>query len=198
MWVIERWCGRGEWATAPPIPIQYQGYTYYQSNYPQEQNEPNGQQEAGAQPPDLDPFDLAALAYGAGSIVRGIAEAGPSRVDMAKGLFTSGEAAVQTLNIGRFVTGQAIKIVVQTAQGPLEITAEVETQGSKVILKNLDVVPQSGLGTTKTTPGPGALKAVFDVLKNELRKDGFTEVSYKALNWGRAPVGPVSGTFKLQ
>ena len=178
-------------------PDQYQGYTYYQSDYPQEQNEPNGQQEAGAQSPDLDPIDLGLLAYGGVSLVRGIADVGPDLVRIVRGAFTSETPVIQTLPIGRFVTGQGIKTVVQTAQGPLEITAQVETQGSKIILKNLSVSHPEGIGV-KTNPGVGALKATIDALKSQLAQDGFTQLEYRALNWTRPPVGFVSGTFNLK
>jgi RHS repeat-associated protein len=80
-------------------PDKYGGYTYYQSDYPQEQNEPNGQQEAGAQSPDLDPIDLGLLLYGGITLARGIADVGADVVSVIRGAFRSETPVIQTLGV---------------------------------------------------------------------------------------------------
>ncbi|HET7216115.1 MAG TPA: RHS repeat-associated core domain-containing protein [Terriglobia bacterium] len=86
----------------------------------------------------------------------------------------------QTLGIGRFVNGQGIRVVVDTAEGPLEITGEVETQGSRIILKKSDVAHPEGLGV-RTHPGVGSLKAAIDALKGQFTAHGFTQLEIRSL-----------------
>ncbi len=89
-------------------------------------------------------------------------------------------AGVQALNIGRFVTGQALKRTIQTADGPLDITATVEVRGSTVVLRNFSVASPGGVGVN-TNPGVIQLKAAFDALKGEFAADGFSRLIVQGL-----------------
>ena len=85
-----------------------------------------------------------------------------------------------TLGIGRFVTGQVIRQTIQTAEGPLVVTAKVETQGTTIILKNLSVSHPGGLEVV-TSPSVGPLKAAAEALKSQFAADGYTRLVIKGL-----------------
>lgn len=79
-----------------------------------------------------------------------------------------------------FVTGQVIKRIIQTRQGPLVISATAEVIGDTIKLKNFSVAHEEGIGVL-TNPGSGTLKAVFDALKGEFAAAGFSKVEVTAL-----------------
>ncbi|HEY6252020.1 MAG TPA: RHS repeat-associated core domain-containing protein [Candidatus Angelobacter sp.] len=85
------------------------------------------------------------------------------------------EAGSTGLGIGSFVTGQVITRTIQTAEGPLVITATVEVQGSTIILKGVSVASTQGLGVV-TTPGVAALKSVVDGVRAAAANSGFSKL----------------------
>jgi hypothetical protein len=117
------------------------------------------------------------LLNGAANLVRG-AVGGIS--SLFGSIFGGQGAGITSLGIGRIVAGQTLSTIVQTSEGPLRIAAQVETQGSTIILKNLSVASPEGLGTM-TNPGVGTLKAAADALKTTLAQSGFTQVQVQAL-----------------
>ncbi|HEY6350542.1 MAG TPA: RHS repeat-associated core domain-containing protein [Candidatus Angelobacter sp.] len=93
---------------------------------------------------------------------------------VAEGLGVA-EAGSTGLGIGSFVTGQVITRTIQTAEGPLVITATVEVQGSTIILKGVSVASTQGLGVV-TTPGVAALKSVVDGVRAAAASSGFSKL----------------------
>jgi len=136
-----------------------------------------GTEGPGIQDATADLINTAYLVNGAANLVRG-AVGGIS--SLFGSIFGGEGAGITTLGIGRIVAGQTLKTVVQTAEGPLQITAQVETQGTTIILKNFSVVSPEGLGTV-TNPGVGALKAAMNGLKTTLAQNGFTQAQVQAL-----------------
>jgi hypothetical protein len=97
---------------------------------------------------------------------------------VAEGLL--GEAGSTGLGIGSFVTGQVITRTIQTAEGPVVITATVEVQGSTIILKGVTVASPQGLGVV-TTPGVAALTSVVDGVKAAAANSGFSKLVIQAV-----------------
>ena len=83
-------------------------------------------------------------------------------------------------NVGEFITGQVIKRIIQTPEGPLVFSATVEVVGDTVKLKAASLVHADGAQVV-TNPGPGTIKAAFDSLKGELRQAGFSTAQVTAL-----------------
>ena len=79
-----------------------------------------------------------------------------------------------------FSTGQDFKRVIQTADGPLNITAKIEVVGDTIKLNTFSVVPEAGMAAA-TNPGPAILKAAFDGIKAELAQAGFSTAEVTAL-----------------
>jgi hypothetical protein len=85
-----------------------------------------------------------------------------------------------------FTEGQQVLRTIQTAEGPLQVTAKVEIEGEKLVLKNFSVSHAEGIGV-KTNPGVSELKAAFDAIKADARAAGFSSVRVTALSIRDAP-----------
>lgn len=130
--------------------------------------------------------NLLAFAGLAEGVARGAIALGEEGISaLGRALGVGGEeagsaAGIQTLNIGRFVTGQGLKRAIQTTEGPLEIEAQVEVRGTTIVLRNLSVAHPGGIEVV-TSPGVGPLKAAVDALKNEFAADGFSRLIIQGL-----------------
>jgi hypothetical protein len=101
-------------------------------------------------------------------------------------------------NVGQFISGQVVKRVVQTPQGPLVFSATVEVVGDTVKLKAASLAHAAGVGVV-TNPGPGVIKASFDGLKAELAAAGFSKAQVTALRIsGPNSLRLINKTFNLK
>ncbi len=157
-------CAAAELDTTHGVVVQSNGVSVVTVNHPP----PTGPSRDGIQTePDalLNALPVAKIALGLGKIAT---VAGPA---IAMAMFRGA---------GKFVTGQVIKRVIQTSEGPLVMEATVEVIGDTIKLGRLSFAHPDGLQVI-TEPGVGALKAGIDSLRGELVTAGFSKVEVTAL-----------------